>query len=384
MSAGSGQQLPQFITMNLLSGLSMGLAGVTLPLFAASLGGSAVLLGLLAVAQSVGILMMGLPAGLLVDRHGPGALLLIGSLTVGVLYMSLALTSSLAMVAGVVLLAGCLMPLRSVALSALFMQKIVAVGVARSGWFRASYMGGQILLAPLLAALLIGHLGYSGTYLIIGVSFMAVLLMYKPVIRHYQPSAAAVPRLSLAALKQQLQLLIDDPRLRRYCGWELSLQACNQFFTFFIALIAIRRFNVELATATSLITLHGVCYVLALLWVGRLVQAIGEYRVRRTGCALTVIALLCLTLAGSITQLRLAAPLLGAGMGMLQVLSLGGLAQASQRHGPGRVSGINIFLFPLGGLLGSALGGVVGNYIGLQHVFALLALVFATIGLRRR
>ncbi|MBV6826521.1 MFS transporter [Pseudomonas sp. PD9R] len=379
MEGNANDALPFFVGMNLLSGLSMGLANITLPLFAMSLGSTPATIGLLAICQSVGVLLMGLPAGLMVDRFGPKRLLIIGSITVGGLYLLLSQASNVATLAVVVSLVSCLMPLRSVALSALFMQKISQVGVTKAGWFRGCYMGGQVLLAPLAAAAMIGHFGYPYSYLLIGGCFTLLLVFLSPVTRTYRKPSSEAPPLSLQALKQQLSVLRSDPQLRRNCTWELALQATNQFFTFFIAIIAIKRFHVELAAATSLITLNGVCYVAALLFAGRLAQRFGESVLRRLGCVLSASALLALGLADSIQIMRLAAPLLGAGMGMIQVISLSGLARCGARHGPGRVSGVTIFLFPLGGLLGSALGGIVGDYLDLQTVFFLLAPVFVII-----
>lgn len=374
--SNSSDALSAFVGMNLLSGLSMGLANITLPLFAVSLGGSPATVGLLAICQSIGVLLMGLPAGLMVDRYGPKTLLIAGSTTVGILYLLLSQVSSLTTIAVMVGLISCLMPLRSVALSALFMQKIGQVGVSKAGWFRGCYMGGQVLLAPLVAAAMIGQLGYPHSYLLIGGCFGLLMVFLGPVTRNYRRTANATPPLSLRALQQQLSVLRHDLQLRRNCAWELALQATNQFFTFFISIIAMQRFHVELTAATSLITLNGICYVAALLFSGRLAQRFGESALRRSGCVLSLVALLALGLADSIQIMRLAAPLLGAGMGMVQVVSLSGLARCGAQHGTGKISGVTIFLFPLGGLLGSALGGFVGDYLSLQIVFLLLAPVF--------
>lgn len=375
----SADALPFFVGMNLLSGLSMGLANITLPLFALSLGATPGLIGVLAICQSIGVLLLGLPAGLMVDRYGPRRLLIAGSAGAGGIYLLLSQASGLLSVALLVSLISCLMPLRSVALSALFMQKISQIGIGKAGWFRGCYMGGQVLLAPLAAAALIDHLGYAHSYLVIGGSFLLLLTLLGPVTRGYRHPARRATPLNLHALRQQLSMLRSDSALRRNCSWELALQATQQFFTFFIAIIALHRFHAELAAATSLITFNGLCYVAALLFAGGLAQRWGEAMLRRTGCALATGALLALGWADSIEVARIAAALLGAGLGMVQVISLSGLARCGARLGTGKVSGVTIFLFPLGGLLGSALGGIVGSYLEVQRVFLLLAPLFILI-----
>ena len=52
-------------------GTSVGMAQVTASLYAVTLGSSKTMLGLIAGAQSVGVVLVSLPIGMLVDRVGP-------------------------------------------------------------------------------------------------------------------------------------------------------------------------------------------------------------------------------------------------------------------------------------------------------------------------
>lgn len=75
-----------FAALSSLMGVSVGMALITTSLYAVQLGSSEQMLGLIAGAQSLGVLVMSLPIGLLVDRFGPARLFVFGTLFAGLTY----------------------------------------------------------------------------------------------------------------------------------------------------------------------------------------------------------------------------------------------------------------------------------------------------------
>src|SRR4051812_16838245 len=71
--------LPAFVTLNALAGTSVGLAKVATSLYSLQLRPSQFELSLIAAAQSVGVLAMSLPLGVLLDQFGPLRLFVTGS-----------------------------------------------------------------------------------------------------------------------------------------------------------------------------------------------------------------------------------------------------------------------------------------------------------------
>src|SRR5688572_21819663 len=71
-------------------GTSVGMAQVTMSLYSVQLGSSPTWLGLIAGAQSIGVVFMSLPVGMLVDRFGPVRPFVTGTLLVGTSYALLA------------------------------------------------------------------------------------------------------------------------------------------------------------------------------------------------------------------------------------------------------------------------------------------------------
>src|SRR5688572_22275943 len=82
--------LVMFALLASFMGTSVGMAHVTTSLYSVHLGSSATWLGLIAGAQSIGVVFMSLPVGMLVDRLGPVRPFVAGTVLVGTLYALLA------------------------------------------------------------------------------------------------------------------------------------------------------------------------------------------------------------------------------------------------------------------------------------------------------
>ncbi|UXY16057.1 MFS transporter [Chitiniphilus purpureus] len=369
-----------FVLLSSLAGLSVGVAKVATSLYALHLAASDFELSLIAGAQSIGILVMGMPIGVLVDQLGPLRLFAFGSVSAGLLYLVTPwLPVPLLLALTAVLVSFC-MPCRFVSLNAVFMQQLDKVGVAKAGWFRGTHMIGFFLLGPALAASLIGAVDYVGTYTLVGLLFFATAALAPQVMRHYTPAAGAV--LSVAAVLDQFTLLRRDRELAGISLIEFASQAANQYYGFFIVVIALRQFGFSAGAAASLVTLQGSLFVFALFTLGALLQRTGEYRFYQASFALIAAALAMLGLGHTAVWLWLGAAVLGLGLGMLQTVNISRFARASARLGRGRVAGINAFAGPAGGLAGCVLGGWSGQVFGLQSAFVLLSPVFLLFGCR--
>lgn len=373
---GQRRVLLSFLGLNALAGLSVGVAKVILSLYAVELQADALQLGLIAGAQSVGILLMSLPAGVLVDQYGPLRLFTIGTLVSGFLYLAMPWVGSATLLCLVILLISCFMPLRIVSLSAMFMQQIGRVGVGMAGWFRATHMVGMLLLGPMAAAALLETLGFAASYVAIGALFFLLVLLAPGVLRHYQHSSEQVRTFNLAELKAQIALLGSDGLLRQACLREFCIQGVNQFYTFFIVVIAIKAFRFEPASAAGLISAQGSSFVLALLVMGSLASRLDDHLFFRFGCAIITGALLLLGSATANGGLWLGGIGLGWGLGMLQIVNISWFAKVGAQRGQGRIAGLTTFVGPAGGLVGSTLGGIIGHWFGLQLMFLVMAGVF--------
>jgi MFS family permease len=365
-----------FAALSSVMGLSVGVAKVSTTLYALELGANEALLGLISGSQSVGVLLMSIPIGLLVDHLGPSRLFVLGSLVAVSLYVALPAVPSPVFLLAFTTAIGFFMPMRFVSLSTVFMQQLETVGEGKAGWYRGTHMVGMFLLGPMLAASLTKALGFPGTYRLIGLSFLITVLM-SPIVFGRATARFAPPRaLRLSGVRSDLALLAQDVELRSVCLIEFAAQSINSFFMFFIIPIGVTVAHLTAAEASGLLAWQGVTFIFALFSLGGLVGRVGHERVYLASFVLVPSALLVLGLSRDLLPLRAGGLLLGLGLGVLQIANLTRLARIGARAGRGKVAGLQALVGPSGGLFGSAVGGLLGRSLGLQSMFLVLSVLF--------
>ena len=145
-----------FAALSLFMGVSAGMAQVTTSLYAVGLGCSKTMLTLIAASQSVGVIVMGLPVGMLVDRFGQARLFVLGTILSGTMYAIVPFGASASHLLLCTTAIGFVMPLRFVALNTVFLHQLTALGVSKSGWYRGTHMVGMFLIGPIVAAKVVG------------------------------------------------------------------------------------------------------------------------------------------------------------------------------------------------------------------------------------
>jgi MFS family permease len=360
-----------FAALSSFMGISVGLARVTTSLYALALHSSDALLGLIAGSQSVGILVMSLPVGVLVDHFGPARLFLAGSLLAGVAYLLIPLLPTPEFLLVCSLLISFFMPLRFVSLNTVFMEQLSKLGESKAGWFRGTHMVGFFLLGPLLAPAVIAAVDFSGTYWLVAAAFGLTVLAAPLVFGHYTEHQRHGRRFMWADVPAQLGLLRSDLALREVCLIEFFAQAVNGFYAFFIIVIAIQSFRLGADDAARLAAAQGLSLIFALFFLGGLARRFGQRAVYLGSFAWIAAALALLGLTPATNGLWAGGLALGLGVGMLEIVNLTCFARISAVLGRGKIAGINALVGPGGGLFGSLLGGIAGPWLGLQAVFLL-------------
>ncbi len=365
-----------FILLTSFAGLGIGIARLATTLYAVDLNVSEFQMGVIASAQSVGILFMSLPVGILIHKYHPMRLFMLGSLLGGVIYAVTPLVGNAEFLIFCTVLVSFCMPLRFISLNSVFMQQLEVLGNAKAGWFRGIHMMGFFLLGPVAAAYLVDSVHYVGTFLVIAASFLITILLAPLALSNFRSDHSHVPKLEWQEIRSQLRLLKDDLLLRRTSVIEFTNHSIMAFFGFFIVVIAIQSFGFSATAAASLLTLHGAVFVAVLFTAGGLVNYLGYKRFYQLSFVLSAIALFVLSIPAWSVGLWLGAVTLAVGLGMLHIVNFTMYAQAGKKHGTGRVSGLTALVGPAGGFFGSLLGGWLGHLFGLQTMFLPMGLVF--------
>lgn len=371
-----------FAGLSSLMGISIGLAKMTTSLYSLKLGANETLLGLISAAQMVGILLMGLPVGLMVDRFGPKPLFLLGSVCAGLTYFAIPTIPSAEFLLLCTLFISFFMPLRFVSLNTIFMQQLDTVGESKAGWYRGSHMSGMFLLGPMMAPALIEHFDFDGLFYLIGLIFALTIVLAPPVLNSYKSNMNPQALTRANGFRQQLALMWRHPGLREVNLIEFFCHGMNMFYSFFIVVIAINDLRLSASEASQLVAVEGLTYVLALFFMGGLLS-----RDRQNNAYLCCFAAICGALAilassQQLLYLWLGGGLLGLASGALEVINLTRYARIGAEIGRGKVAGINALAGPCGMLLASLIGGPLGQYLGLQTVFLLFIPAWLLLALR--
>jgi MFS family permease len=366
-----------FAVLSSLMGTTVGMAQVSASLYAVQLGSSKTMLGLIAGSQSIGVLLISLPIGVVVDRFGPARPFVAGTLLAGIAYALLPLWATPSWLLACTAAISFFMPLRFVALNTVFLQQLAGLGEAKAGWYRGTHMLGMFLLGPALGARAISSLGFTWTYRLISLTFLITIAVCPIVFGRYAQAPLPKRSSSWQALRSQLAMLVHDRELRAVSLIESSTQAVGAFFTFFIVVMAVASVRLSPAQASSLVGAKGATFILALFILGGLIKRLGQRRAYVLGFAAITSGLVLLALANGAGLLWLGSLILGLGLGAVQIATLTRYAQIGARTGYGKVSGLSALVGPSGGVLGSLFGGLLSKWVGLPTTFAIAAAGFA-------
>ena len=364
-----------FISLTILAGLGVGIARVLTSLYAVQLNASELQLGLISAAQSIGILIMALPIGVLVKRLGSLKVFTIGSLLGALFYALTPIYANPWYLMVCTALVSFILPMRFVSINTVFLSNLKRLGPTRAGWFRGSHMMGFFLIAPMLTVVLVEYFGYLVSFYWVAALFISTLF-FAPLCFQKQYSLPNAERFQWKEIIAPLYLLKTHLGLRIVCLLELLSSVANNYFGFFIVVIAIQTFALSESTAVMLLTTQGLVFVGSLFTMGTLAEWLGYYKFYLIGLSLISSGLLLLALSSISFWLWPAALMLGLGLGMLHIANFMSFAKVGEQTEMAKVSPILALVGPIGGLVGGFIGAAFGASIGLKNLFFPIGITF--------
>lgn len=361
-----GAFLLPFLSLATLSGATLGMAKLITTLYALDMGASAAQIGLIGAAEALGMVLLTLPAGLLIDRFGSRRLYLLASLLPVLLHLAILAWAHWLWLAALRLLVGTCVPFRSVAMSGLFLQRLPELGMSRAGWFRGSLMIGLLLLGPWLGNWLYVHFG-ALAFVWVAVSFAGMGVWG---LRFWQQEAAVItPRRRAPGLR----VLLAEPVLGNCCLIEWLSSATGSLFATFALVLCLEQLHWSQSEAVALVTTQGLVTVLALFGLGRLLGGLAPRSIYLLALPTACLALWLMGRLESFGGLLLAAVLLSLSGAAAHLANLGRLSRLALDKGG--VSGLFSLAQTLGMLCGSLLGGGLSHWLELRQLFPAWTLV---------
>ncbi|MFI4932751.1 MAG: MFS transporter [Burkholderiales bacterium] len=370
--------LPALLSLGLMVGTINGLSRVAMPLFALSSGAQPWQVGIVGGLGYMGVLLMALPMGAWIDRHGSHTMFLRGAIVAALLYLLLPLLHSpWQVIAGAALL-GFALPFRTVPIQTEFLAMLPLLGPAKAGWNRAAFMTGLAFIGPAVSAAVLSSLGFTALFLMVTATLLLAFIVGRRVLVRRSGVAGQPGDAPLhVRIAGQITLLRHDAEVRRTMAIDCLAQMSVAYFVVFAIQMAMHRFGMTLQAAAGLITLQGALYVAALFGGGMLVV---HWRddLRYLFAFVMLLAQSLLYGLGQVPwALWLGAALMGLGVGLQGVTSTTRFGELMRRLGRGRIGGLTSLAPTTGGIVGAVLGGVLSQHLGIEAGFLLLAVAHA-------
>ena len=373
-------RLTGLLTLALVVGTVNGLSRVALPLYVASLGGQAWQVGLTGGLGYFGVMMLSLPIGAWIDRHGGRLLFTRGVLAASALMLLMPwLGQPWMAVLGTAML-GLVLPFRTVPAQTEFLALLPHLSPSKAGWNRAAHTTGLFFLGPAASAAVIAGLGFTSVFELASAGLLAGFLIGRRVLSGGTPPAPEVAVESLwQRIRAQFAMVGRHAEMRRTMLVDCLTQMAVAYFVVFALVMAVRRFGMPLQAAAGLVTLQGAVFVATLFLGGRwLSQRTQEWQYL-LAFGLVLSQALLFGLGTGPAALWLGAALMGLGVGLQGLTSTARFAQLMQQHGRGRVGGLTSVAPTAGGMVGAMGGGVLSQAFGIEAGFRLLALMFCVL-----
>lgn len=370
--------LPALLSLALMVGTINGLSRVAMPLFAVAAHAQPWQVGIVGGLGYLGVLLMALPMGAWIDRHGSRTMFLRGALAAALLYLLLPLMRTPWQVVAAAALLGFVLPFRTVPIQTEFLAMLPSLGAAKAGWNRGAFMLGLAFIGPAVSAAVVSSFGFSVLFVLVSATLLAAFIVGRRVLKRRPGEAGqAVDAPLRLRIEGQLALLRQDADLRRTLVIDGLSQMSVAYFVVFAIPLAMRAHGMSLQAAAGLITLQGALYVAVLFAGGTLVA---RWRVELRYAVAFVMLLaqsLLFGVAHSAAALWLGAALLGVGVGLQGVTSITRFGELMRHHGRGRIGGLSSLAPTSGGIVGAVGGGVLSQWLGTEAGFLLLGVAHA-------
>ncbi len=259
----------RFVALTVLTGTAAGIVQLGVPLLALSVGATGAQVGLLRSVGGIGMLLVVLPVGLLVDRFGAGRIYRIGALAGGALALAYASAPVPLVLVLLMALEGIFAPLRFTALSASYYGQLASIGLDKASWLKASMSVGLTFLGPLLGGVLARGAGFPALFgVVLGLHLAAAALGAAVDLGRARASASHAPRLrdQVAHLSAMLRSAPVHPVLAA----ELLGAAAFSAFTTTVVVLNVRVFGADAAVTSRVLIVEGLAFVLSSLLGSRL------------------------------------------------------------------------------------------------------------------
>ncbi|HEY9207404.1 MAG TPA: MFS transporter [Candidatus Methanoperedens sp.] len=366
----------KFMLINVSTGISMGMMNLIIPIYALSLDATSTEIGLIKGISGIGDLLVVLPAGFLVDYLGSKKMYSVSAVLGALIIMSISFATRIEFLFLIMVFFGMARTLRTTSLSADFFKHMNAIGTKRGGWFKGSMTMGGAFIGPIIGGIAAVAIGFT-SYFALASAFLLAPFMVIMARTNTENNQQVRPRnSSFKDASNHYRTLIKN----RTLTFATIIESLNSafFITFatFITVLVIRDLGLSAGIAAIMISLKGAATILIVFFFGHLVLR-NNNNLYLFSFTVTILGLLVLGLSRDTMLLAIASIILGIGSGMITLTTF---TQVGNIDGEkGKIAGIFSMGLGMGSIIGPTLGGIIGDYFGVQAIFLAFMVPFGAL-----
>ncbi|WP_447728233.1 MFS transporter [Sphingomonas koreensis] len=367
--------MANFLLLALVSGLTVGLGKVVTTIYAIDLGATAFQVGVIGSMESIGMVLVTVPAGFIIARYGARGIYFASSLGPLLVNLAMPFAAGWAALAGGRWLIGLCIPFRMVAMNSAFLERLRGRGETRGGWYRGALTAGMAILGPATAGILILKAGVTAAFFLVAALFGVMALFSLSFLPARQPAVEEG-----ASFLAEIGALLGNRAVAESSFVEFLSSATGSLFSTFILLLAAALPPLTKEDGITVLLVQGVSTVALLFLSGTLVARLARGTAYALALALAAAALALLGFAHGFPALAAGAVLLSAASAVVHLINVRMLA--SIPGAKSKAAGLYNLASMTGSSAGALGGGLLTKLVPLQSVFLLwLPLLFGAAAL---
>jgi len=353
-----------FLSLSVMSGITIGMARIVTQLFAIDIGADAFQIGVITAAESVGMMLLTVPAGFIIARHGARFVYAVASLGPLLLNLVIPLFSIWWVVALMRLLIGICIPFRTVSMNSAFLEQLKRIGDSKAGWYRGSFTLGISVLGPAVATFITGRTSYFWGFVVIAALF-GVMALFSLSFFPEGSKVDAIP--ARASPYGQISGLLRQRDVAESCAIEFASNATSSLYATFILLVAASLPGLTVHDGVNVVLLDGVVTLVALFLGADVLRRLERRRAYLAGFAISIAGLCIASAAHGFAGLAIGGMSMAAAAALVHLVNMILLSRL-----PGdksKVAGVYQLSQMLGSITGAFAGGVLGKFMPVQLIF---------------
>jgi MFS family permease len=379
-SYGARGLIASFLVLNITTGTVGGAMQLVVPLYAMSLQASTAEIGIIRGISGIGMLLLVIPAGFLVDHFGSKRLFLVGALAGTMFTFALSLARVPLALTILMGLAGLFSSLKMTALNASFFRNLRDMGIEKAGWFKGSMSIGLTFLGPVLGGYLARTISFPAAF-----RLLAWLTLIPTALVFFFHTETIVPgKVSElgSAIRSQLHQFAELIRRREIylpLFTESLSTGCFATFSTFIVVLAVKVLQLPATSVSLLLTLEGGVFILTVFAGSPLITRLTRLQLYLVSVGVTSAGLIGISLGSGLWSIAAATAVLGLGLGLINLVTSSRIGR--MKGDKGKIVGLFAAAVGAGISLGPMLGGAIGQQCGVQWIFFAFVPLFITLAI---